>query len=75
MQSGKEYLIRGLGRIENIAELEKTVVAMRDGVPLLLGEVARVKIAAATKLGEASINNQHGIMLVISKQLVVGILL
>ena len=68
VQSGKEYLIRGLGRIENIVELEKTVVAMRDGVPLLLGEVAKVKIAAATKLGEASINNQHGIMLVISKQ-------
>jgi CzcA family heavy metal efflux pump len=68
VQSGKEYLIRGLGRIENISELEKTVVTMRDGVPLLLGEVAEIKIAAATKLGEASINNQRGIMLVISKQ-------
>ncbi len=68
VQSGKEYLIRGLGRIENISELEKTVVTMRDGTPLLLGEVAQVKIDAATKMGEASINNQHGIMLVISKQ-------
>jgi len=68
VQSGKEYLIRGLGRIKNIAELEKTVVAMRNGIPLLLGQVAQVKIAPATKLGEASINNQPGIMLVISKQ-------
>jgi copper/silver efflux system protein len=68
IQSGKEYLIRGLGRIENIEELEKTVVALREGVPLLLGEVAEVRIAAATKLGEASINNERGIMLVISKQ-------
>jgi CzcA family heavy metal efflux pump len=67
-QSGKEYLIRGLGRIENIAQLEKTVVAIRDGIPLLLGVVAEVKIAAATKLGEASINNHQGVMLVISKQ-------
>ncbi len=68
VQSGKEYLIRGLGRVETIAQLEKTVVSMRDGVPLLLGEVAEVKIAAATKLGEASINNHQGVMLVISKQ-------
>ncbi|KAA3613740.1 MAG: AcrB/AcrD/AcrF family protein [Calditrichaeota bacterium] len=68
VQSGKEYLIRGLGRIENISQLENTVVTMRDGVPLLLGEVAKVKITAATKLGEASINNHRGIMLVISKQ-------
>jgi CzcA family heavy metal efflux pump len=68
VQSGKEYLIRGLGRIENISELEKTVVARREGISLLLGEVATVKITAATKLGEASINNQRGIMLIISKQ-------
>ncbi|KAA3614131.1 MAG: efflux RND transporter permease subunit [Calditrichaeota bacterium] len=68
VQSGKEYLIRGIGRIENISELEKTVVAVRKGVPLLLGDVAEVKISAATKIGEASINNEKGIMLIVSKQ-------
>ncbi len=68
VESGKEYLIRGLGRVETIQELEKTVVDRRDGVPLLLRDVATVRIGAATKLGEASINNQRGIMLIISKQ-------
>jgi CzcA family heavy metal efflux pump len=68
IDSGKEYLIRGLGRIENIRQLEKTVVTMRGNVPVLLGEVANVKIAAATKIGLASVNNTHGVMLMISKQ-------
>lgn len=68
VESGKEYLIRGLGRIENLHELENTVVDMREGVPLLLSEVAKVKVAPATQLGEASINNETGLMLVVSKQ-------
>ncbi len=68
VQSGQEYLIRGLGRIHNIDEVKKTVVTMRDGVPLLVGDVAKVKIGQATKIGEASINNEHGVMLIISKQ-------
>jgi CzcA family heavy metal efflux pump len=68
VQSGKEYLIRGLGRVRDIKELEKTVVTMRAGIPVLLREVAEVKISSATKIGEASINNTPGIILVISKQ-------
>ena len=68
VQSGREYLIRGLGRIENINQLKKTVVTMRNGIPLLLGEITDVKIAAATKMGMASVNNKHGVILMISKQ-------
>ncbi len=68
VDSGKEYLIRGLGRIENISQLEKTVITVREGVPLLLRDVADVKITAATKIGMASVNHTHGVMLMISKQ-------
>ena len=68
VDSGKEYLIRGVGKIENIRQLEKTVVKMRGNFPLLLGEVADVKIGAATKIGMASVNHTHGVMLMISKQ-------
>jgi CzcA family heavy metal efflux pump len=68
VHSGQEYLIRGLGRLRDIEDLEKTVRALREGVPVLLRDVARVTIGSATKLGEASINRKRGVMLVISKQ-------
>ena len=68
VESGQEYLIRGLGRIRDIVELEQTVVAARDNVPILLRDVARIVIGPATKIGEASINQQHGVLMVISKQ-------
>ncbi|MBN4081051.1 efflux RND transporter permease subunit [Caldithrix abyssi] len=65
---GQEYLIRGIGRIRTLDELEYTVVATHNDVSILIRDVAKVAIAPATRLGAASFNNQNGVMLVISKQ-------
>lgn len=35
-----EYLIRGLGYIKDISDLEKAVVTVRDGVPVRISDVA-----------------------------------
>ena len=68
VHSGKEYLIRGLGRIRAIEELEQTVITTRDNIPILIRDVARVQIGAATKIGSASIEGNEGVLIVISKQ-------
>lgn len=68
VESGQEYLIRGLGRIRNIDELKQTVVTTHNRIPVLIQDVAEVTIAPAFKLGTASINNKDGVLLVITKQ-------
>ncbi len=68
IDSGQEYLIRGLGRLRHVEELERTVIAARDHVPILIEDVARVVIGPAPRLGTASINNEDGVLLVIAKQ-------
>ncbi len=68
IQAGEEYLIRGIGRVRNLEDIELTVVTTRDGIPILLRDVATVAIAPAFKLGTASINNNDGIILVVAKQ-------
>ncbi|KAA3657971.1 MAG: AcrB/AcrD/AcrF family protein, partial [Calditrichaeota bacterium] len=68
IDSGQEYLIRGIGRIRDKSGLEHTVITMKGTVPVLIKDVAQVAIAPATKLGTASINKNSGVMLVISKQ-------
>ena len=68
IDSGLEYLIRGIGRIRTLDDLEYTVVATHNGVSILIRDVAKVVIAPATRLGTASFNKQNGVMLVISKQ-------
>ncbi len=66
--SGQEYLIRGIGRINSIQELENTVVTLKERTPLLIKDVAKVEIGPATRIGEASINSKKGVLLIISKQ-------
>lgn len=50
-----EYLVRGLGRIQNISDLQKLVVTIRDGRAVLLEQVATVSEGAQIKRGDASV--------------------
>ena len=46
-----EYLIRGLGYIKNINDLEESVVAVNDNVPVRIKDVANVNFGPATRRG------------------------
>lgn len=68
MNKGQEYVVRGIGRIESVEDIALTVVKVRNGVPILLGQVADVVIGAAPKYGEGSINAKPGVVLAVQKQ-------
>lgn len=65
---GNEFMIRGVARTFSTEELGKSVIKMRNGEPVTVGDVAEVKIGAAVKMGEATINGQQAVLLSISKQ-------
>ncbi|OAV71526.1 Cation efflux system protein CusA [Bacteroidales bacterium Barb6] len=46
-----EYLVRGLGYIKNVSDLEEAVVTVRDGVPVRIKDVAFVTLGPATRRG------------------------
>lgn len=46
-----EYLIRGLGYIKDVADLEESVVTMRGELPVRIKDVAMVNIGPATRRG------------------------
>ena len=46
-----EYLIRSLGYIKDVSDLEKAVVTVRDGVPVRISDVAFVNIGPGTRRG------------------------
>ncbi len=46
-----EYLVRALGYIENLEDLEESVVAVNDNVPVRLKDVAQVSFGPATRRG------------------------
>ncbi|MSR88460.1 MAG: efflux RND transporter permease subunit [Candidatus Margulisbacteria bacterium] len=64
----QEYLIRPLGRVTSLEEIENSVVGIHLGKPVLVKDVAKVDIGAKTKRGEASINGHHSVVMTIQKQ-------
>ncbi|HJK90968.1 MAG TPA: efflux RND transporter permease subunit, partial [Polyangiaceae bacterium LLY-WYZ-15_(1-7)] len=46
-----EYVVRGLGLLESVADLEPAVVAVREGTPIRLRDVARVGLGPASRRG------------------------
>ncbi len=46
-----EYLIRALGYVKNLDDLEQSVVAVKDNVPVRLKDVAKVNFGPATRRG------------------------
>jgi len=63
-----EYLVRSIGRLKAISELEDVVVKPNPDRPVLLQQVARVVEAAQVKRGEAAVNGSPAVILTISKQ-------
>jgi len=65
---GSEVLISVLGRSKNLEDLQRTVVANREGSPVLLSQVAKVQFGAAIKRGDASVNARPAVILTVEKQ-------
>ena len=65
---GQEYLVRGLGRFSNAADIEATVVRTHDMVPVLMRDLGTVQIGAATKRGDGSHNAKPAVIIGIQKQ-------
>ena len=67
-RKNEEYLIRGRARVYSPDDLADSVITVRDGVPVLIKNVADVKIAPAHKRGEGSFNMQPAVIATIQKQ-------
>ena len=46
-----EYLVRAIGYIKSLEDLEKSVVTVRDNVPIRIKDVAKVNFGPATRRG------------------------
>ncbi|MDR2815812.1 MAG: efflux RND transporter permease subunit, partial [Proteiniphilum sp.] len=46
-----EYLVRGLGYIKNVSDLEEAVVTVRNNIPVKIKDVAFVNLGPATRRG------------------------
>ncbi|NTX04688.1 efflux RND transporter permease subunit [Myxococcus sp. CA040A] len=68
VQGGQEYLLRAVGRARGVEDLAGTVVKVRGGVPVTVGQVADVRVGPRIKRGEGSANAEPAVILAVMKQ-------
>lgn len=64
----KELLVRGIGRVRNIDDIETIVIDHRSERPVLVRDIATVVQGAQVKRGDGSINGNDGVVITIQKQ-------
>jgi CzcA family heavy metal efflux pump len=67
-RGANEILVRGIGRIRDLADIESIVIDHRSQRPVLVRDVATVVKRAQVKRGDAAINGIDGVVLTIQKQ-------
>jgi CzcA family heavy metal efflux pump len=68
LSNGQEVLIRGLGRARSSDDIAQTVVTLRGGVPVRIGDVAHVAIGPKPRIGTGSVNAGAAVILSVQKQ-------
>jgi cobalt-zinc-cadmium resistance protein CzcA len=58
-QNGQFFYVRGLGRIKTPEDIDNIVLAVHDGTPVLVKDVAEVKVGIAPRLGEFGYMGQN----------------
>jgi len=65
---GREWLIRQIGRSSRVEDLQNLVVAVKNGQPVLLRQLAEVRVAPAIKRGDGSYKGKPAVILSVQKQ-------
>lgn len=66
---GNEYIVRGVVSTEDVKEMSRAVIKLSGGVPVMLEDVADVKIGAQQpKLGVASEKGKPAVLITVTKQ-------
>jgi len=58
-EGGQFYYVRGLGRIQSMDDIGNVVVAVHNGIPVLVKDVGEVTLGIAPRLGQFGIGKQN----------------
>ena len=56
-QGDQSYVVRGVGLLKNLHDIEKVIIKNNNGIPLLLKDVGEVKVDKMPRLGQVGKNN------------------
>jgi Cu(I)/Ag(I) efflux system membrane protein CusA/SilA len=67
-KDSSEFLIRNIGAVSSLEDIQQTVVGLHFGNPVLLKDIAEIKIDARIKRGDGSFMGKPAVIISIQKQ-------
>lgn len=61
-KSGQSYVVRGLGLLQSIPDIENIIVDQNNGNPVLVKNLANVTESSLPRVGQAGLNNQDDVV-------------
>lgn len=68
VKDNQEVLIRNIGAVSSVEDIEETVIGLHFGKPVLIRDIAEVKIGQRVKRGDGSYMGKPAVIMVIQKQ-------
>ena len=62
------YSLRTIGEFKNVNQIRNTIIAVRDGKPLKLNDVAKVEDGVAQPIGNVHVNGKDGVIINVYRQ-------
>ncbi len=63
MRNDQNYMVRGMGLLHTVSDIENVVVSSGDaGVPIRVGDLAKVSIGAAIRKGQVGKNEDDDVV-------------
>lgn len=63
-----EYIVKGIGRTSDVNEIGKSVIKTVNGNTIKIEDVAEIKIGAAQKIGDGSLQGNPAVIMTVMKQ-------
>ncbi len=63
-----EYIVKGIGRTNDVNEIGNSVIKMVNGIPIKIEDVAEVKIGASIKIGDGAFKGKPAVIMTVMKQ-------
>ncbi|WP_413289168.1 efflux RND transporter permease subunit [Bdellovibrio sp. HCB337] len=67
-KEGQEFLVRNIGIVDGLEDIQKTLVGLHFGRPILVRDIAEVVEAPRLKRGDGSFNGKPAVVMTIQKQ-------
>ncbi len=63
-----EYIVKGIGRTTDIKEIGRSLIKKVDGYAIKIEDVSEIKVGAAIKIGDGSMNGRPAVIMTVMKQ-------